>query len=436
MIQALLAKPILMDPARLPGILSLEDTELPPFSKEPLGGRSGAVAVVQVHGVLMDHPGIWDRWCGFIGYEDVVTAVEQALDDPEVDAVLLDMDSPGGEAGGMFAAAERLRALRGKKPLVAFANSWCTSGCYGLAAACDKIYGTPAATTGSVGVILAHVEWSAMNERAGLKYTILRQGPRKADGNPNEPLSENARAELQAQVDHLYGAFVALVSQCRGIDPAAIRAQESRCYIGAQAEAVGLIDGIRSRSQLIAELGGIDSQEDPVAKPRGEDKKVETDTCGCACEGCKDCAGMTEASAESLLAAFPRASQDLLSMGARGERERVATLQAHAIPGHEPLLSQAIASGMGLADFAVAQAKAARANPGLAYLARAREDGREPLGGSIEPAAYQAPKSDDPEKQWESDPKLQAQFGKLSTYKAYLAAVARGDVRMGRQAED
>jgi signal peptide peptidase SppA len=160
------------------------------------------------------------------------------------------MDSPGGQAAGVFDLAAKIRAVA--KPTMAHVNEMALSAGYVLAAATQKIVMAKTAMVGSVGVIALHVDRSKKNAKDGYAYTAIHAGAKKADGSPHAPLSDSARADMQASVDSLYSQFVEYVAETRGLDAAAVRAQEAGVYSGQAALDAGLADGISSFNDALA----------------------------------------------------------------------------------------------------------------------------------------------------------------------------------------
>ena len=416
--QALSGRPVLMDPSSLASLLMTDDCDLPePTERSPVQ-PSGSVAIIQVHGVLMDHPGWIESLCGFIGYQDVLDSVEEACADDNVMAVLLDIASPGGEAGGAFPCMEGIAKCRGMKPLVALSNAYANSGAYAIAAGCDKVYVTPAAQAGSIGSYIAHTDYSRMLEQAGIKVSIIRAGARKADGNPSEPLSEQARAELQSHVDQLRDLFVAKVAEMRGMDPAKLLAQESRIYTGQAAIDAGLADGITTLGALVAELGGI-PKEGPMAAGPTTTKPGATQVASVA------------DTIEAMIASYPQASAALRAEAVKTERERISGIRSLAKAGFEAEAEAAIAQGHTPEAFAMTLRKAELANPLRATMEQRRRDADfGALGSTVqvvggEPAAPDTAPVDfksRAELAWKASADLQSEFADFKGFLAYAKA--------------
>lgn len=121
---------------------------------------------------------------------------------------------------------------------------------------------------GSVGVVAVHVDESAADAMAGLKWTLIHAGARKSDGNPHEPLSPGAHADIQADVDALHVEFVALVAGNRRLGAEAVRASEAAIFRGRAAVAAGFADALGTVTQAVADLAAsLDPPRPSVRRP-------------------------------------------------------------------------------------------------------------------------------------------------------------------------
>ena len=243
-----------------------DDVEIDPATLLPQGkaARSeqapmthvypSGVAVIDVSGSLVHRSGWLDAMSGLVSYEAISNELDAALNNPNVRAIMLNIDSPGGEVAGSFDLAARIRAGAARKPISALASDLAASAGYLLGSSATRFYATEAAITGSVGVVVGHIDVSERDRAMGVKVTHIHAGSRKVDGNPHEPLNDEGRETLQALVDKMYGVFVSRVATYRGISEEAVRATEARIYVGADAEGIGLINGVRTADQVMEEL--------------------------------------------------------------------------------------------------------------------------------------------------------------------------------------
>lgn len=228
-------------PAALRAMQAMVGLDLEPAQQaQPLG-------VVPVHGVLVrrgtGHPGL-DEVFGITAYDTVLSRIAAAVADKRVSEVVLDVDSPGGEVQGLLDAADAVRAARASKPIVARANENALSAAYVLAAAASRIEVARTGRVGSVGVIAMHQDLSGLLAAEGAKVELIYAGEKKADGNPFGPLSERARADINASVQRAYGLLVEHVAQSRGMKPEAVKATEAGVFEGQQAVDVGFADSL------------------------------------------------------------------------------------------------------------------------------------------------------------------------------------------------
>lgn len=232
----------------------------------------GGVAVIPVVGTLVQREGGLEAVSGLMSYAAIGRRLEEALEDDQVKAILLEVDSPGGEVAGVFALAERIVKAREIKPVWAVANEMAFSAGYALACAAQRIYLPKTAELGSIGVIAWHVDQSAFDEKTGIKWTPVFAGRHKADYSAHAPLSDEARARLQKDIDTLYEIFVGAVAKNRGLDPVAVRATEALTYLGEAAVAAGLADGVMAFDQIVGMLadqaGGKTVKEKPYQEGR------------------------------------------------------------------------------------------------------------------------------------------------------------------------
>jgi capsid assembly protease len=206
------------------------------------------IAVFDVSGPLWNGEG-WFLENNF--YRNLQKNFGAALSDAEVKGILFNLDSPGGEAGGMFDLADAIYNARGIKPVWAIANEEAFSAAYGIASAADRIYVTRTGGVGSVGVVAVHVEYSQENKMLGWNYTLFRGGKYKAEQNGIEPLTGHAQESIQSEVDRIYGMFVDLAARNRSTPSEKIRATEAALYFGENAVQAGLADRLGNFEQAL-----------------------------------------------------------------------------------------------------------------------------------------------------------------------------------------
>lgn len=224
-----------------------------PAARAP-GPPSGKVAVIPIHGTLVRRTSGIEAESGLASYTGIAAQLDAALASPEIVAILLDIDSPGGESGGVFDLADRIRAASEVKPVWAVANDMAFSAAYALASAATRVFVARTGGVGSIGVIAMHVDQSVKDTQDGVRYTAVFAGERKNDLNPHEPISNEAHAVLRAEVDRIYDLFVETVARHRGLDADAVRATEAGLFFGSDAVATGLADAVGSLDDALTQL--------------------------------------------------------------------------------------------------------------------------------------------------------------------------------------
>jgi signal peptide peptidase SppA len=166
-------------------------------------------------------------------YGEIQMQVKTAQMDPAVKGILLYVNSPGGETDNAFETAQVIAAAAEEKPCYAVASTMAYSAGYLLASQANRIYCSPiSGGVGSVGVYCAHMDMSEALKQAGVKVTLVSAGKGKTDGNPYEPLSASAEAQMQEEIDRLYGQFVAAVATGRGMRESEVVKLGARMYDG------------------------------------------------------------------------------------------------------------------------------------------------------------------------------------------------------------
>lgn len=262
--------PLLIQRAKLDVILSVlgprfasRDIDLTPTPEAAAASQRKAskagkptdnIRTISIHGTLVNRTLGMDALSGLTSYASIADQMQAALDDPTVDGILLDIDSPGGEVSGCFDLARQIRAASAIKPVWAIAGDGAFSAAYAIASAANRIIITETGGVGSIGVIAMHVDQSAKDEQDGYRYTAITAGAHKADGNPHAPLTDSALATIQAEVDRIYGIFTSLVASHRNMDAKAITDTEAGLYFGQSAVDKGLADSLTSYAGAMVEF--------------------------------------------------------------------------------------------------------------------------------------------------------------------------------------
>ncbi len=227
----------------------------------------GGVAVLPIAGALVHGSGFGFGW-GETQYGVIRTAFAAALEDAEVAAIALDVDSPGGEVSGCFDLVDTIYAARGVKPIHAICDEMACSAAYALASAADRVLVPRTGLVGSIGVIAFHADVTRALDAAGVKVTTLQFGARKADGAPTTPLTGAAQKRMQADVDAMGELFVATVARNRGLRARTVRDTEAGTFLGRDAVRAGLADAVMAPDDAFLAL--MDAvTERPAARSSG-----------------------------------------------------------------------------------------------------------------------------------------------------------------------
>ena len=225
-------------------------------AQRPPERRLNSVAVLPLFGTIFPRANMMTDVSGATSAERFQTAFSQLVQDPEISAIVLDVDSPGGQIGGVDELARSIYEARGKKPVVAVANHTMASAAYWIGSAADELVVTPSGEVGSVGVYAVHQDVSAALEKDGVKVSLISAGKYKVEGNPYGPLTEEAKAAIQDKVNEAYTAFVEAVARNRGVNAEDVRNGfgEGRMVGARQAVKLGMADRVGTLDETISML--------------------------------------------------------------------------------------------------------------------------------------------------------------------------------------
>jgi ClpP class serine protease len=240
---AMSAVPPTVDASRFVAGYYDDEDECPAYT------RRNGLAIVSIRGALSQRGGWW-----WDGHEAIRGRIENALLDPLVSCVVLEINSPGGVVAGMIdcvEAVQRAQASSGKE-IFAYAREHAYSAAYAWAMCATSLYLPEAGGAGSIGVLSVLLDARKMYEDFGLRALVIRSGDRKARGMPIEGFDDQTIAAEQARVDKLAGLFFALVEKSRGVKTAALRALEGDVFDGSAAVEKKLADGVLPWDDFLA----------------------------------------------------------------------------------------------------------------------------------------------------------------------------------------
>lgn len=291
------------------------------------------VAIIPIHGALLNRFG--GAYSFATGYNYIRRTMIAALEDDDVQLIVFDVDSPGGEAAGCFELANEIREARDSKPLVAVVDSLSCSAGYALASATSRMYATPSSKIGSIGVVRMHINMKGALDKMGVEITFIEapEDGMKTAGNPFEALSADAKKEFQASVNKSYDDFVALIVANRGMDDASVRETKARVYRADEALALRLIDAVKTPSEAVSSfMAELADDTDPDHEEDDEMSKA-----GSAAEATSAAAPAAAAPAVAAI------SQADIQAAITADRERMAGIKALPEAASRPKLADTLA---------------------------------------------------------------------------------------------
>jgi len=405
----------------------------------------GDAALIPIYGIISKRLG-WISQISSSGTstEAVKEDFKDALADPKVKRIVLDIDSPGGSITGVPELADFIFAARGKKPITAFANGQMDSAAYWIGSAADKVYMSTSAEVGSIGVYTVIEDWSVREHNEGLKTEIIKAGKFKAVGHPSKPLTEDARTMIQERINERYEQFVEAIQRNRAMNSEQVlKAADGSAFLSQKALALGLIDGVRTFEDLFPDADASEakgSSQHPKASAPGTPESVSIETQQLNKEEKveltievikKDHAPIATALIEEGKAAGLKEGKDAgLVEGTKlgreealaTERARVELILAAAPQGMQDVAIACIKEGKTIEeakDVFLAKFKAA-APPSPGAPAAPENDAAPDAGLSLE---------DRCKKDWETKKEVREEYASLATYTGYMRAVAKGRVK-------
>jgi HK97 family phage major capsid protein len=225
----------------------------------PIKGKGGAVAILSLTGIIAPKASMVNGPSLPQGTacESFAAAFDQAMADEDVTHIVIDVDSPGGSVEGVPELAARITSARGKKPITAVANVMAASAAYWIASAADELVVAPSGEVGSIGVYQVHFDFSEQLAQEGITPTIIKAGQFKAEGNPLEPLSADAKDYAQAQIEEFYSMFVGAVAKQRNVSKQTVLKDygQGRMLLARNAVGAGVADRIGTLESVLGKLG-------------------------------------------------------------------------------------------------------------------------------------------------------------------------------------
>lgn len=229
-----------------------------PRDRNPLAPtvrRVGDVAIVPLTGLVTVDTFLGWLVGGGTAPDLYAEAIEDAVADRTIARVITPINSPGGLVDLVPESAERIRAARRAKPIVAIARTLAASAAYWLGSQATSVYATASGQVGSVGCFVVHTDVSRLNDRLGLRVTYISSDPKKVELAADLPLADDAKAFVQGQIDRAYRMFVEDVAKGRRTTVARVRDNYGggRIFDAEQALAAKMIDGIQPFELILAD---------------------------------------------------------------------------------------------------------------------------------------------------------------------------------------
>ena len=224
-------------------------------NRQQRGGTvTRSVGVLPVVGVISQRMDLLTEFSGGVSTERLGQEFDAMVANKDVESIVLDIDSPGGNYYGTPEIAKKIYDARGTKPIIAQVNAMAGSAAFWIASAADEIVMTPSGDIGSHGVLAVHYDESALNETIGVKATYIHYGKYKVEGNSDEPLTDEARGEIQRRVDEAGENFTRALATYRGTTPQHVRDHfgQGRMFGAKEAIDRGMADRIGTLEETIA----------------------------------------------------------------------------------------------------------------------------------------------------------------------------------------
>lgn len=213
----------------------------------------GSTAIVTIHGSLKTSASWYDPYFNIASYPAIRHALYEANKDPAIERIILDINSPGGQATGVDETAKLISEINKVKPVVAVATGEMCSGGYWLGCSGSKVFASSLSVVGSIGAVMTHVDRTAEMEREGIKVSFIRSGDYKMIGTPYEKLDDKAREVMQTMVTTINNLFVQHVASSRGRSAEYVEQVpgQGRVFMGQASIDVGLVDQIATMNDVL-----------------------------------------------------------------------------------------------------------------------------------------------------------------------------------------
>lgn len=403
-----------------------------PLNNQPQGYEVvNGVAIIPVDGVIAKRMNFFTQISGGISTELLARDFKAALADPSINAIIMNIDSPGGTVDGTADVARLIFEARGQKPIVAFTDGVVASAAYWIASAADKIYISNDTTrVGSIGVIASHRDISKAEEMRGVKTTEIYAGAYKRIATEYAPLTEVGKASIQEYVDYIYSVFVSVVAQHRGVSVEKVLCDmaDGKTFSGKQAIDAGLVDGVSTLDRLIADLasGGVPvsmkAKSNRMEGSMADQQKAEATTAAITSEM------LAEKHPDVFKAIQEQGYGKGVEAGAKAERERIQGVFSTNRAGREKLVAELMFDGKSTKSDAAEKILAAADLKRASMLSDIKADAEAVKVSAVDSAAAEAaasavdqslPVEERAKAEWDRNADIRGEF--RDNYNAYLA---------------
>lgn len=228
----------------------------PGMGAKQLRAVKGKIGLIPVYSMLDQRMNSALMKAGGTSTEEIGMALDVMMKEPSVGCIVLHVDSPGGSDRGLQEVSDKIYAARQTKPVYAMVDSMMASAAYWLGTSASMVMCTPGGQMGSIGVYQLHLDQSKALEADGVKVSVIKAGKYKAEGNPFEPLDDDAREHIQDTINGLYDKFCAAVARNRGTTVSDVRSNygEGRVLNADAALKAGMCDRVMTFDELLGRL--------------------------------------------------------------------------------------------------------------------------------------------------------------------------------------
>lgn len=377
----------------------------------------GSVAVIPVTGPIFRYANLFTEISGATSLSELAKDFNAALDDSAVSSIVLEIDSPGGQAAGIAEFAHMIR--NSSKPVTAYVDGMGASAAYWIASAAHELVISKTGEVGSIGAIFG-VHKQAESD---VVEFVSTQSPMKRP----DPQSEAGKAEMQNRIDAIAQVFIEDVASNRGVSVETVLTDfgQGSVRLGEEAVKLGMADRISTLEDVIAGMAGSTNGDfhtmgtQNKAIPAAEQPVINR-------------AYLDEHCSELVSAIRQEGYDEGKSAGAVAECERIKSVEEQSIAGHEALIAELKFDGKTTGAEAAVKVLAAEKLSRTDGLAALKNDAPKAID---EPAdtdlgiSANAPVEERAQAKWDKSPELQEEFGKFSTYLAFVKAEEKGAVK-------